>query len=163
MHTHRGDGVLILWNICAFLFVHFGSITFLIDIISRVPTQSLWSNLPPMGCTWTRLLYFLPPTRRICPFRWESSGLFTLGNRCTSSYYTYATDVAFPLVHHPVCYKTHVNILLCHLLKLCCMSKGSCLLLFNIQRHAFCLVCYPRNLRSTSTEKAVGNPVMLDR
>ena len=96
-----------------------GRISFLVYIIFRTPTKSLWSHHPPKYRAWTGLLssmpttqptwHFLwgtptscltqeisrypviPPTQPTWHFRWGIV-LFTLGNRCTSCHATHATN-----------------------------------------------------------------------
>ena len=74
-----------------FISTHFTSS--LVYIISQMSTQSSWSHLSLMHCTWTHLLSNMPPTQLMLHFHWSIS-LFNLGNRCPSCYSPHMTCVA---------------------------------------------------------------------
>ena len=80
----------------------------LVYIIFRTPTQSLQSH-PSSRCTWTRLLFSMPPTQLTRHFRRGNTCiLFNLKNRCTFCYAISATYVAFPVGCRPIYFKKQV-------------------------------------------------------
>ena len=67
--THRG--VTSCSSSVGLLRPLFCSKSFLVYIIFRMPTKSSWSHLPPTYRTWTRLLFWVPPTQIIRHFCWR--------------------------------------------------------------------------------------------
>ena len=95
MHKSVGDGQNAHTERRPFCFIIPGSKSSQVYMIFETPTQSLWSRLPPMRCTWTRLLSSTSPTQLMWYFRRRNTCvLFALGNRCISSYATHATYAA---------------------------------------------------------------------
>ena len=98
MHTDRSDSARSFCETSLpFSFVLPGSKSFLGYIIFRTPTQSSWSHIPPMRCTWGRLQSSFPHPQLCATLR-----LFHL---------------------RPVYFRKQRHILLCHPPNLCCMSK----------------------------------------
>ena len=68
-HTHRGATVQFSVKLCFSTSFYLGQNSFLVYIIFRTPTQSLWSHLPPTHRAWTCLLSSMSLTQPTWNFR----------------------------------------------------------------------------------------------
>ena len=138
LHTHRSDSTVFLWNFSAFLLRSSVSKSSLFYIIFQTPSQSSWSDLLSLCCTWTHLVLACHPRnlREISPhLHWVTYVLFTLGNRCTSSFFLLpASDPSsMPPTQFTRYFLWDIYVLFtlgnrcisCYVTNLCNLSKGS--------------------------------------